>query len=68
MDMLKKKRGPKGKGGIRIILHLWPQQILALDEDRKKTGGSRAELIRRAIDAQYFRKRRESDREKRPEQ
>ena len=67
MAMQPKKRGPKGKGGVRIIVHLWPQQIEALDDDRMKSGGSRAELIRRAIDAQYFKKRRETDKEKRPE-
>jgi metal-responsive CopG/Arc/MetJ family transcriptional regulator len=62
MDM-KKKRGPKGKGGIRVILHIWPQQLEAIEKILAEGGGSRAELIRRAIDAYIFKKRRETDRE-----
>jgi hypothetical protein len=62
MDM-KHKRGPKGKGGIRIILHIWPQQLEAIEKALVEDGGSRAELIRRAIDAYLFQKRRKSDRE-----
>lgn len=60
---MKKKRGPKGKGGIRIILHIWPQQKEAIDAALAKNGGTRAELIRTAINAHLFKLRRDSDRE-----
>ncbi len=56
-----KKRGRKPMGGLRIILRLTPQQVLVLGEKHKETGLSRTDLIRRAIDAYYFTKRRESD-------
>jgi len=55
------KRGRKPVGGLRIILRLTPQEVQVLDEKHKQTGHSRTDLIRRAIDAFYFSKRRESD-------
>lgn len=63
MTMTQKKqgRGRPGFGGTRVILHLTPQQIEVLQKDQMENGGTRAELIRRAIDAYYFRKRRVSD-------
>ena len=55
------KRGRKPVGGLRIILRLTPQEVAVLEEKQKQTGQSRTDLIRRAIDAFYFGKRRESD-------
>jgi len=65
MAMEKKKRGPKGKGGIRIILHVWPQQLEAIKAYCAQDGSSRAEAIRSAINAFFFKKRRLADREDR---
>ncbi len=56
-----KKRGRKPLGGLRIILRLTPQEVQVLGEKQKELGLSRTDLIRRAIDAYYFTKRRESD-------
>lgn len=56
-----KKRGRKPVGGIRIILRLTPPEVKALEEKQKESGASRTELIRRAIEAAYLGKRRESD-------
>jgi hypothetical protein len=62
----KKKRGRKSLGGLRIILRLTPQEVEMLEQKHQQTGHSRTDLIRRAIDAFYFTKRRESDWEQRP--
>jgi metal-responsive CopG/Arc/MetJ family transcriptional regulator len=62
MTMEIKKRGRKGFGGIRIVVHLTEEILKALDlevERRKNERLSRAELIRRAIEARYFRKKRD---------
>ena len=56
-----KKRGRKPLGGMRIILRLTPQEVHILAEKQKQTGMSRTDLIRRAIGATYFTKRRSSD-------
>lgn len=61
MAMEPRKRGRKPVGGLRIILRLTPQEVAVLDEKHKQTGHSRTDLIRRAIDAFYFSKRRQSD-------
>ncbi len=61
MVMDQKRRGRKPLGGLRIILRLTPQEVAVLDEKHRQTGHSRTDLIRRAIDAFYFSKRRESD-------
>jgi hypothetical protein len=58
---ISKKRGPKPKGGIRIILRLLPDLITALDEEQKRSGRTRTDLIQRAIEAQYLGKRRKTD-------
>ena len=58
MQQKKRGRGRPGFGGTRVILHLTPQEIEALEKDRNETGTTRAELIRRTIDAYYFLKRR----------
>jgi hypothetical protein len=57
----KKKPGPRPKGGIRIILRLLPDLVTALDAEQKRSGRTRTDLIQRAIEAQYMRKRRETD-------
>lgn len=56
-----KKRGPKPKGGIRIILRLLPDLVTALDAEQRRSGGTRTDLIQRAIEAQYMGKRRKTD-------
>jgi hypothetical protein len=58
---MKKKRGPQPKGGIRIILRLLPDLVTALDEEQKRSGRTRTDLIQRAIESQYLGKRRKSD-------
>lgn len=59
--MQQNKRGPKPKGGIRIILRLLPDLVEALDEEQKRSGRTRTDLIQRAIEAQYLGKRRKTD-------
>jgi hypothetical protein len=49
----KGKRGRKPLGGLRIILRLLPFQVKLLRKIQTKTGISRTELIRRAIDSVY---------------
>jgi hypothetical protein len=49
----KGKRGRKPLGGFRIILRLLPFQVKLLRKIQTKTGISRTELIRRAIDSVY---------------
>ena len=49
----KGKRGRKPLGGFRIILRLLPFQVKLLRNIQTKTGISRTELIRRAIDKIY---------------
>jgi hypothetical protein len=49
----KGKRGRKPLGGLRIILRLLPFQVKLLRKIQTKTGISRTELIRRAIDNIY---------------
>jgi len=49
----KGKRGRKPLGGLRIILRLLPFQVKLLRNIQTKTGISRTELIRRAIDKIY---------------
>ena len=49
----KGKRGRKSLGGLRIILRLLPFQVKLLRKIQTKTGISRTELIRRAIDSVY---------------
>ena len=64
MTMQKQKRGRKGFGGIRIMVHLTEEILKALEtevERRKDDRVTRAELIRRALEAQYLGKRRQSD-------
>lgn len=56
-----KKRGRKPLGGLRVILRLTPDEVQVLSEKHKELGLNRSDLIRRAIDAYYFTKRRESD-------
>jgi len=60
MDM-KKKRGPKPLGGIRIILRLLPDEVTALDAEQQRSKRTRTELIRRAIAYTYMGKRRQLD-------
>jgi metal-responsive CopG/Arc/MetJ family transcriptional regulator len=57
-----KKRGRKGFGGIRVVVHLTEEILKALDvevERRKADRISRAELIRRAIEARYLGRKRD---------
>jgi len=61
MPMNKKKRGPEPKGGIRVILRLLPDLVTALEEEQKRSGRTRTDLIQRAIEAQYLGKRRQTD-------
>lgn len=64
MTMQKQKRGRKGFGGIRIMVHLTEEILKALEvevERQKDDRVTRAELIRRALEAQYLGKRRKSD-------
>lgn len=67
--MEKKHRGNQGFGGIRVMVHLTREILDVLDaevERRKSERVSRAELIRRAIEARYLgRKRDDSDFKKR---
>jgi hypothetical protein len=50
---VKKKRGPKPLGGLRIILRILPYQVELLDKVQKRTGITRTQLIQRAIDTVY---------------
>ncbi len=50
---IKGKPGPKPLGGLRIIFRLLPYQVELLGKIQKRTGLSRTELIRRAIDDVY---------------
>jgi len=62
MPMEMKKRGRKGFGGIRVVVHLTEEILKALDvevERRKADRISRAELIRRAIEARYLGRKRD---------
>lgn len=47
------KRGRKSLSGLRIILRLLPHQVKLLKKIQTKTGISRTELIRRAIDNDF---------------
>ncbi len=57
----KRKRGPQPKGGIRVIIRLFPDLVETLEVEQKRSGRTRTDLIQRAIEAQYMRKRRETD-------
>jgi hypothetical protein len=60
--MAMETRGRKGFGGIRIVVHLTEEILKALDaevERRKDDRISRAELIRRAIEARYLGRKRD---------
>lgn len=64
MNMQKTKRGRKGFGGIRVMVHLTEDILKALEVEVERQKGdrvTRAELIRRALEAQYLGKRRKSD-------
>ena len=64
MNMQKKPHGRRGFGGIRIVVHLTAEILKALEmevERQKEDRITRAELIRRAIEAQYLGKRRKTD-------
>lgn len=62
IDMpMKKKRGRKSLGGLRIILRLTSQEVELLERRQKDTGLSRTEMIRRAIDHYWSEKRHETN-------
>ena len=61
MNMIKKKRGRKSLGGLRIILRLTSQEVELLERRQKETGLSRTEMIRRAIDHYWSEKRHETN-------
>lgn len=67
--MEKKHRGNQGFGGIKVLVHLTQEILDVLDAELKRRNDrrlSRAELIRRAIEARYLgRKRDDSDFKKR---
>ena len=54
---MKKKRGRKSLGGLRIILRLTSQEVELLDRRQQETGLSRTEMIRRAVDHFWSEKR-----------
>ena len=58
---MKKKRGRKSLGGLRIILRISPQEVELLERRQKETGLTRTEMIRRAIDNYWSEKRSESN-------
>ncbi len=58
---MKKKRGRKSLGGLRIILRLTSQEVELLEKRQQETGLSRTEMIRRAIDHYWSEKRHETN-------
>lgn len=62
--MKKAKRGRKGFGGIRVMVHLTQEILDALDKSVKANEAdrlTRAELIRRSLEATYLGRRRKAD-------
>lgn len=62
--VMKTRRGRKGFGGVRVMVHLTQEIIDALEAEVERRKGdriSRAELIRRAIEFRYMGRKRDSD-------